>query len=370
MNDGIHKLAFSRLHGMNVSLGRNILDRIGGDAERFFAMSAGQLSSVMGFDSRLFSDDLRGRALRDAERESGFIKANGICPRFFADEDSGYPDRLGECDDAPAMLQSLGSCDLDSRCMIGIVGTRHATAYGTEFATRLVSELAAVLADKPVIVSGLAYGIDIAAHRAALAADIPTVAVLAHGLNTIYPAAHRNVAAEIVKNGGALVTEYTSADAVHRGNFLARNRIVAGLVDCLVVVESDIKGGALVTARLANDYNREVFALPGRVSDRYSRGCNSLIARNMAALLTDAASLADSMGWRRKSAEGIQQELFSELDPTEQRVLDALMHAGEMRLSELQMALNEQTHRLMGLLIDMELRGLVMSIPGNRYRLA
>lgn len=370
MTHTIHALAFSRLHGVNVALGRSILERLGGDVSCFFSMPASRLTALMGFDSKIFGDDMRRKALAEAEREAAFAGANGISTRFFADSDGRYPARLAECDDAPAMLHTIGDCDLDSRCMIGIVGTRHATAYGTDFTSRLVTELAATLADPPVIVSGLAYGIDIAAHRAAIAAGVPTVAVLAHGLNTIYPAAHRNCAAEIVKSGGALVTEYTSADAVHRGNFLARNRIVAGMVDCLVVVESDVKGGALVTARLANDYNREVFALPGRVSDRYSRGCNNLIARNMAHILTDVAALADAMGWRRRSVEGLQQQLFTELDPAEQRVVDALMHSGEMRLSELQMTLNEQTHRLMGLLIDMELRGLVMSIPGNRYRLA
>ena len=370
MSDLVHKLAFSRLHGMNVSLGESILSRIGGDPQQFFSMTASQLAAVMGFDSKLFADDMRSRALREAGQEEAFVRANGITTHFFTGDNSGYPVRLRECDDAPSMIYALGECNLDGTCMIGIVGTRHATAYGTAFTDRLVTELANTLAERPVIVSGLAYGIDVAAHRAALAAGLPTVAVLAHGLNTIYPAAHRSYAAEIVKSDGALVTEYASSDAVHRGNFLARNRIVAGMCDCIVVVESDLKGGALVTARLANDYNREVFALPGRVNDRYSRGCNNLIARNMARIVSDINDIADTMNWKRKTVEGLQQELFSELDPVEQRIVDALMQAGEMRLSELQMSLNEQTHRLMGLLIDMELRGLVVSIPGNRYRLA
>lgn len=368
----LHQLALSRVHGINIATARNFLARLHGDEERFFALTPRQLALSMGFDSRIFADEPRRKALEEARRELRFIEGNGISARYFADPASGYPSRLAECDDAPAVIYTLGNCDLDKARMVGIVGTRHATAYGTDFTSKMVADLAAsVGGEEVVIVSGLAYGIDIAAHKAAIECGLPTVGVLAHGLNTIYPAAHRNIAADMVQQGGALVTEYASGNAVHRGNFLARNRIVAGLCDCIVVVESDIKGGALVTARLAADYNREVLAAPGRATDRFSRGCNSLISRNMARILPDPAALPDIMGWPRRSREGIQQELFAELDPTEQKIIEALSTSGaDMRLADLQMLLNEQTHRLMGLLIDMELRGLISALPGNRYRLA
>lgn len=370
MGVSVCQLAFSKLHGMNAELGRNILSRLCGDEERFFALKSSQLSLLMGFESKLFSDELRSRALDDARREMKFIESNGIRVCYFADPESGYPARLAEIPDAPTAIYTLGECNLDAAHMVGIVGTRHATAYGNDFTARLVNDLAATVRDQVVIVSGLAYGVDVASHRAALSTGLPTVGVLAHGLHTIYPAAHRNIAAQMVRSGGALVTEYASDAPVHRGNFLARNRIVAGMCDCIVVVESDVKGGALFTARLAGDYNREVFALPGRVTDRFSRGCNNLISKNMARIITDTAELPELMGWAKKSVEGLQQQLFAELDPMEQRVVEALQQQGEMRLHELQIALNEQTHKLMSLLIDMELRGLVTAIPGNRYRLA
>ena len=369
MSTLLHKLALSRLPGMNRQRASAILGSLDGNEEMFFTASSADIAELTDYGrSRLFAPGVREAALEKARREMDFLERNGVKARFFTDAD--FPSRLEGIDDAPVMIFTLGECDLDAARVVGIVGTRHATAYGTDFTAKLVSSLARDLAEPTVIVSGLAYGIDVAAHRAAMTAGLPTAGVLAHGLSTIYPAAHRNVAAAMIQGGGALVTEYTSADPVHRGNFLSRNRIVAGMCDCLVVVESDTKGGALVTARLAFDYGRDVFALPGRVSDRYSRGCNNLISSHMAQILTDAEALPDLMGWKRRPKEGEQQELFAELDPTETRIVEALTRQGEMSLSELKNEIDEQTHKLAGLLIDMELRGLVLSIPGNRYRLA
>lgn len=361
-----YRIALASLRPMAPALARRLIG-ITETEERFFAMSARQLAAVAGFNNRLFDDTLRERVLREARNEVEFINANHIRPVYFTDPD--YPRRLLECDDAPLMLYVLGETDFNSGLFASVVGTRHATPYGLDFVSSLVSGLASGVAEPPAIVSGLAYGIDIAAHKAALDAGLPTVAVLAHGLNTIYPSTHRSTAVSIVRNGGALVSEYRSCDAIHRGNFLARNRIVAGLSDCTIVDESDIKGGALVTAKLANNYSRDVMALPGRTSDRYSRGCNALIASNIAQLVTCADDVAAAMNWPVKEPEGTQQELFTELTPEEERVCDILRDRGEASLNDLIARIDTPAPRLMGLLIDMEFKNLILALPGSRYRL-
>ena len=367
----LHRIAFSSLRSLTPALAAEMLARVPSEKD-FFALPSGALSAYMGFRNKLFEDAVRAQALAAAGPEEVFVERNGIRPLYFRDAD--YPARLLECEDAPLMLYSFGDCPMGrDSFIIGIVGTRHATAYGDSFVNTLVRELRDALDGRLVVVSGLAYGIDACAHKAALECGVPTVGVLAHGLNTIYPAAHRDLAARMVREGGALVTEYRSSEAIHKGNFLARNRIVAGLCDCLLVVESDIRGGALVTARLASDYSRDVFALPGRVSDRYSRGCNKLIADNVAQLITTASDIIDHMRWPRKPKEGEQTSLFTvdtpELSPEEQAVIATITRTGEANTSELLIGTGLAMPRLMGLLVDMEFRNLILSIPGGRYRL-
>ncbi|MDE6371854.1 MAG: DNA-processing protein DprA [Duncaniella sp.] len=365
-----YRIAFASLRGINPTIGAEILARVGTE-ENFFTFSADQLTACIGFRNKLYDKTTRDKALALAREETEFVERSHIRPIYFRDKD--YPARLLECTDAPLMLYTLGDCDLNGPRFISIVGTRHATAYGTAFVEDLVSSLAKECADRLVIVSGLAYGIDVAAHKAALNASLPTVGVLAHGLNTIYPAVHRDIAARMVRQGGMLLTEYRSGAQIHKGNFLLRNRIVAGLSDCTLVVESDSHGGAMVTARLALAYSRDVFALPGRVSDRYSRGCNSLINSCVAHLVTCPDDIIDTMGWPRRPAEGDQQELFSDeqppLTPQEQTVIDTITRRGDATFQELSVHLAIPTPRLMGLLIDMELRSLILSLPGGRYRL-
>lgn len=360
------RIAFASLRGLTPALASEVLDRTGGE-EQFFAMSQSQLSAILGFSNRLFADSERARALEEGRREALFVESSGVKTLWFRDE--AYPERLRRCDDAPLMLYSLGDCDLNNPCFVSIVGTRHATPYGISFVDELVKILAAECREKPVIVSGLAYGIDVAAHKAALREGLPTIGVLAHGFNTIYPAAHRDIAARMVRSGGMLLTEYRSIDTIHRGNFLARNRIVAGLSDCLFVAESDSKGGALVTARLAMAYSRDVFALPGRVTDRYSRGCNNLIASCSAQLLTSPEQLISEMNWPRREPEGTQHELFPALTPEEQAVVDVLTSMGEATLNDLSARISMPVPRLMGLLVDMEFRSLLKAMPGGFYRL-
>lgn len=363
----IHRIAFSRLKGVNSLLAGELLSRVGSE-EQFFSSSTQCLSALMGYTNKIFDAGYRASLIEGARREADFIASSGITPLYFADP--RYPDRLRHCDDAPLMLYSLGNIDFSNGLTIAIVGTRHATPYGINFTTRLISDLAARV-DRPItIVSGLAFGIDIAAHRQAMKEGLSTIAVLAHGLNTIYPSVHRADAAEIARSGGALLTEYGSDSPVHKGNFVARNRIVAGLCDCLVVAESAEKGGALITANLAFDYQRDVFALPGRTSDRYSQGCNRLIARNTAALIQDADQLIDAMGWPLKSVEPEQKTLFPELSEQEQTVVDLLTSLGEATINRLSVSADINVGRLTALLIDMEFKGLVIKYPGGKYRLA
>lgn len=350
---------------MNPEYGMTLINRIGSE-EIFFELTESQLSAVMGFNSRIFSSSLRSKALEEAAIEERFVRDNSISTIYFTDEK--YPQRLLECVDAPLMLYGIGDCDLNEARFVSIVGTRHATIYGDTFVENLVSDLATKLDEKIVIVSGLAYGIDIAAHRAALKNGIPTIAVLAHGLNTMYPATHRSTAVTIAKSGGMLLSDYRSIDQIHKGNFLARNRIVAGLCDCLIVAESAKRGGALVTARLAAGYNREVMALPGRISDKYSEGCNVLIASNVAALITSADDVISIMNWRVKETEGTQKDLFINLTPEESAILEVMTQKGDVTIHDLTSRIDIPVHRLMGLLIDMEFRSLIAGIPGGLYR--
>ena len=363
----LYQIAFSSLRGINRTLAEELLTRVESE-ERFFTLSHKELRDIIGFDNKLFDRKYRDEVLQKASSESEFIdRHNNIRTLYYTDPD--YPARLANCEDAPIMLYCSGSCNLNAAHMVSIVGTRHATPYGNSFVTRLVEDLASSM-DDIVIVSGLAYGIDITAHRAALHCDIPTIAVLAHGLNTIYPAAHRNTAVEIAQSKGALITDYRSCDAIHRGNFIARNRIVAAISDCTIVAESAIKGGALITARLASGYCRDVFALPGRTSDTYSAGCNRLISSNIAALVTNTDDIISAMRWTTRKTEGMQSELFIELSDEEQRVVDYLTLHGEAQINTLCVSVNIPIARLMGLLIDMEFKGLILSFPGSKYRLA
>lgn len=361
----LYRIAFSSLRSLTPALAGSILERVGSE-ESFFALSESQLSAIMGFKNRLFTASVRAEALEEARKEVGFIESSSITPLYFLDE--AYPQRLLQCEDAPLMLYGLGDCDLNSSRFISVVGTRHATAYGTEFVNSLISELAEILLEKPVIVSGLAYGIDIAAHRAALKAGLPTIAVLAHGLNTLYPSQHRPVAVEMVKGNGMLLTDYRSSATIHKGNFLARNRIVAGLSDALIVVESAAKGGALVTARLAAGYNRDVFALPGRITDKFSAGCNALISGHVAGVITSAADLCSQMRWPVAESQSELPSLFPVLTPEEQAIIDIMTDRGEVTLPELSSKIDIPTPRLMAMLIDMEFRSLILNIPGGRYR--
>ena len=304
-----------------------------------------------------------------AEREMEFMEKNGI--RLLCLGDESYPCRLAECCDAPLVLHSMGNVDLNARHVVSIVGTRHASEYGKELCSNFVADLAKFVPDT-LIVSGLAYGIDVCAHRAALEAGLPTVGVLAHGLDRIYPGAHRATAKSMLRNGG-LLTEFMSESEPFPSNFVQRNRVVAGMADATVVVESASKGGSLITASLANSYSRDCFAFPGRVNDRYSQGCNELVSRNRAALITSAYEFVEAMNWetasRKKSADDLQGELFPELASEEKAVIDALRSDSDgMQVNQLVVLLDIPISRLLPLLFEMEMKGYVKAVAGGCYR--
>ncbi len=362
-----YQIAFASIRGINRLMADELLARVG-DERQFFELSQSQLAAVMGASNRIFDERYRASLLERARREEEFVENHSVRTYYYRSAD--YPGRLAEAEDAPLMLYSLGGADLNASHMVAIVGTRHATPYGCEFVKRLVDDLSSRLANPLTIVSGLAFGIDAAAHSAAIKAGVPTIGVLAHGFQTIYPAQHRGMAAEMVRGAGGLLTEYGHEAPIHKGNFVARNRIVAALSDCVVVAESAGKGGALITADIAAGYSRDVFALPGRISDRYSAGCNKLIASNVAGLITSADDLISQMGWPVKQQAETQPTLFAELSEEEQAIVDYLMANGEGQINVMTVALNRNIGRLMGQLIDMEFRKLIISYPGGKYRLA
>lgn len=361
----VYRIAFSSLKGLNLALGRNLLSLVGSE-QAFFEAEESFLKTILLGNSAILSRSYRDSVLDAARREADFIAVNRkVAPLYFTDP--AYPRRLLECEDAPMMLYTVGSCDLNAAHAVSLVGTRHATPYGMKFVNDLVAELARQI-DDLIIISGLAYGIDITAHRASIANNVPTVAVFAHGLSSVYPGSHRHDAATIAKNGGAVVTDYFHDAKIHKGNFIARNRIIAGLCDALVVVESAEKGGSLITANIAAGYNRDVFALPGRNSDTYSKGCNRLISKNVAALIQSPDDFIDAMGWYRKVSDIGQTQLVFELTADQQAVVDYLEEKSEGRINDISIALNIPVNRLLPTLVDLEFKGIILNYPGGLYR--
>ncbi len=362
----LRKIAFSMLKGINAASARELMERVGG-IDNFFDLRPRELWDMLHAQKTFCVDAERDKLLARAREELKFIEDKNISATFFDDGD--YPHRLAMCEDAPALLYRLGNDVLKSECVISIVGTRKATAYGAKITNEIVRGLAESL-DRPVIVSGLAYGIDIAAHRAALEYGVPTVAVVAHGLRTIYPAEHRNIAARIVREGGAIVTEYPSDAAIHKGNFLARNRIVSGLSDVVIVVESEKKGGAMVTAAITSDYGRELGAVPGRVTDRYSAGPNALIQANRAFLVRDADDIISCMNWTQKAVDQTMPELpFEDLSPEKSQIVDFLRQHPETTVNEMVQELGVPYAKLSSWLMEMEMDDLITACSGQRYLL-
>ena len=310
-------------------------------------------------------------AMKRADFEQKYMYEHGIRGLVLSDED--YPQRLLECPDAPLVLYYKGNADLNQAKIISIVGTRRITTYGQDLVRRFVSHLKRYC-PQLLIVSGLAYGVDINAHREALANGYPTVGVLAHGLDTIYPYRHRDTAAEMLNRGG-LLTEFMTQTNADKPNFVRRNRIVAGMADAVILVESAVKGGGLITCEIAQSYNRAVFAFPGSVSAEFSKGCNNLIRDNGAGLISDADDFIKAMGWQdeaqrqRALADGIERSLFPDLSAQEQQIVSLLQETNDLQLNILSVKSAIPIGQLTALLFQLEMKGVLKPLAGGMYHL-
>ncbi len=340
-------------------------------AEHLFGMSRPQLREIFPRHPAIVNAIECKTTLRQAEQEIPRLEKYGIETFFFTEDE--YPQRLNRpgCEDTPALLYRMGQCNLNPHHAVAIVGSRKCTDYGRTVATRLIQEM---IADKPLIISGLAYGIDTAAHTAAVNNGLPTVAVLGHGLDTIYPSQNRALAQHILEQGGALVTEYPLGTGIQAAYFPARNRIVAALADATVVVESAERGGGLITANIANSYHREVFAVPGRLDDPLSEGCNNLVVNNKAIILRNAGDLYFQMGWKNAMVKARhkeqQQELFATLKNNEQKIVHLLQEQREMTMDEIDQCCDLSLPQIAASLMEMELKGVVRCLPGRIYKLS
>ncbi len=310
-------------------------------------------------------------AQKAAEKEFDYCEHHHIQILRLGDED--YPCRLSDCVDAPLVLFYLGNGNLNTRRTLNIVGTRRCTTYGKEVLEKLVHELHALCPDV-MIFSGLAYGIDICAHRSALQNNMPTVGVLAHGLDTIYPTSHRQTAVEMIEHGGLLTEYFTHTQPVAR-NFVQRNRIVAGCADATILIESADKGGGLITCSIARSYGRDVFAIPGPVNAVYSKGCNNLIRDNAAALISSAEDLVKAMGWDdderliKAQQQGIQRDLFPDLSPEERAIIEILQKNNDLQVNIIAIKTGMDMGSLSAVLFDLEMKGLVKLLAGGMYHL-
>ncbi|HLN52584.1 MAG TPA: DNA-processing protein DprA [Lentimicrobium sp.] len=361
----LYRIALTQLPGVGIANARKLISMTG-SAEALFTEKKSALHKLTGLkESALTTLFDHKEILRRAEQECKFIERNKIRTYFFADSD--YPVRLKQCIDSPIILYSKGNADLDSQYIVSIVGTRKATDYGKEVCRSLISGLSHL---GVLIVSGLAYGIDTSAHRNALDAGLSTVGVLAHGLDMIYPEINISLAQRMLEQGG-LVTEFISNTNPDRENFPMRNRIIAGLADATIVVEAGSKGGALITADIANSYNRDVFAVPGRISDVYSTGCTNLIKTNRAALVEKPEDILYLMGWdkEKQRKEPVQQKLFIQLEPDQEIIFNILQEYGECSIDKLCIESKMNAGKIATALLNLEFQGLIKSLPGKIYRL-
>jgi DNA processing protein len=361
----IHKIALTLIKGVGTVTAKNLLGKFG-SAEAVFAAEHSQLMGIEGIGSVIAGYILGTDALAAAAEQLKFLQKYKIKVLFYTDKD--YPNRLKDCFDAPVLLYYSGTADLNHPRIVSIVGTRKATPYGLS----LCAQLAEVLQKYDVlVVSGLAYGIDVAAHKESLRYQIPTVGILGHGLDRLYPAIHKKVAQEMLKNGG-LLTEFPPGTMPDKENFPKRNRIIAGLADVVIVVEAAGKGGALITAEIANSYNRDVFAFPGRTTDEYSVGCNFLIKTNRAALISQAKDLAYYMGWEMavQAAVPRQTHIPIGLSVPEADIVAQLTATASLRVDELAIRTGIQQSKLAFYLLELEMKGIIISLPGKVYQLA
>ncbi len=367
----LYTMALTRMTGFNFQTALRLYRELGGGQAVYEHRN--DILSVMPECSPRLAKALKdwSDALARAEAELAFVEKHKIRTLLLGQPD--YPQRLTECDDAPLLLYYMGSADLNQQRVINVIGTRHITTYGQDLIRRLMADLR-TLGVQPLVVSGLAYGVDINAHRQALAQAFDTVGVLAHGLDELYPPRHRDTAKEMLQHGG-LLTEYMSQTRADKLNFVKRNRIVAGMCDATILVESAARGGGLITCHIAQDYNRSIFAFPGAVGAPYSEGCNQLIRNNGAQLITSATEFVEAMGWQsdgqllQAKAAGIERELFPDLSPDEQHIVKVLSEQGDLQLNILSVKTNIAIGPLTALLFQLEMKGIVRPLAGGSYHL-
>jgi DNA processing protein len=360
----IYQIALSLIPGIGDINAKRLVAYCGG-VEAVFTERKRALLKIPGIGDATVTALLNHNVFPRAEKEIEFIERYSIRHLFFLDE--GYPLRLKQCVDSPLMLYFKGNGELNQKHIISVVGTRRATEYGKRICRDLIEGLAST---GVLVVSGLAYGIDTMAHKSALDAGLSTVAVLGHGLDRIYPQLNRPLAGRIVNQGG-LLTEFLSESNPDRENFPKRNRIVAGLADATIVIEAGVKGGALITAEIANSYNRDVFAVPGRIGDEVSEGCNNLIKTNRAALVQTAADIRYIMNWDTAPAVPVssQRELFVEMTNEEEKIVSVLRQNGECGLDTLCRETMLIPSKLASALLNLEFEGIVKCLPGKIFRL-
>ena len=375
MDEIIFLLALNRILNYDCKTAAALIE-YAGSASALFAMDSGKLSDMLGRRYKFTEEIGRKSHLRWAEEELEWARSKNISILTPYDPSGQYPRYLLECSDRPIVLYKTGPADLDSRQIISIVGTRRSTQYGERICTRILAEMKD-MGLSPVVVSGLAFGVDICAHRAAVANGFATVAVSACGPEKIYPASHLTDARKIAKEG-AVITEFPRGIKSLKINFLRRNRIIAGISPATIVIESEKRGGAMITASLANSYSRDVFALPGRVSDSASAGCNHLISKNIAGIITNTEELVEKLGWAdlmknkaskgSRPGEGPQSKINFETGDKE-KILVTLRHGSELHIDELSNITGLNISSLSIILLELEIENRVVRLAGERYAL-
>lgn len=359
----LYEIALNMIPGIGDVNGKKLIAYCGG-AEAVFCEKKKILSRIPGIGEKTIDSILSQNVLSRAEKELRFIEKNSIRVLYYLNSD--YPKRLQHCYDSPMILYCRGETDLNVDKIIGVVGTRNVTDYGRVMTDKIISELSD---DNVLVVSGLAYGVDTCAHMSALKYGLKTTAVLAHGFQTIYPAVNAGLARKMLDFGGCLLTEHISGTEPDRENFPKRNRIVSGMIDCLIVVESAAKGGALITAEISNSYDREVFAVPGRIGDAYSEGCNKIIRDNKANILMNAEDLRSIMRWNDdKKSVSKQMRLFRDFSPEEKLVMNLFEETDVVYLDKIITETMLSPTKIASILLALEFDGVLTALPGKRYQ--
>ena len=360
--DLIYKIALTQIPKVGSVKAKNLISYCGGVKE-VFSKSKSFLKKIPGIGETLATNIYYFDGFEAVQEEIDFIDQNKIEAHFFLDK--SYPFRLKQIPDCPIVLYSKGNSNLNPEKCIAIVGTRKMTSYGKHFIKYLMEELNVY---QPTIISGLAYGVDVYAHKQSLNNMMPTLGVVAHGLDQIYPSMHKNIAIEMIKNQGAIISEYTSKTIPNRENFPMRNRLVAGMVDAVIVVESAIKGGSLITAELANQYNRDVLALPGAINQTYSAGCNYLIKKNKAHLIEGVEDLVQLLNWDVQIERKVQKPLFQDFTDNQHKLFSIIHENTEVEIDHLQTKSGFVSSLLAITLLELEMKNCIVSLPGKRYK--